>query len=103
LHNQKIRFIDLNRDELDFLPTRASFPGIPVNRVYPPLFELDAYWKWPEPGRTIDDLRSRCPNALCIGQTAFAFHHRLLLGDTSVIESMADTVGLVVAEILGTA
>lgn len=76
--------------------------GIPINRVYPPLFELDAYWKWPEPGRTIDDLRVRCPNALLIGQTAFAFHHRLLLSDTSVIESMAEAVGLAVAEVLGT-
>jgi 3-amino-5-hydroxybenzoate synthase len=76
--------------------------GIPVNRVYPPLFELDAYWKWPEPGRTIDDLRARCPNARLIGETALSFHHRLLLSDTSVIENMAETVGLAVAEVLGT-
>lgn len=74
--------------------------GLPVNRLYPPLFELDAYWKWPEPGRSIDDLRARCPNALRIGETGFCFHHRILLSDPDVIETMAEAVALAVLQAL---
>jgi len=76
--------------------------GLPINRVYPPLFELEAYWKWSEPSRTIDDLKARCPNAVLIGETGFCFHHRILLSDPGVIEKMADAIALAVSKVLET-
>lgn len=86
----------------DRLVKKLMEKGLPVNRVYPPLFELQAYWKWPEPRRTIADLKARCPNALRIGETGFCFHHRILLSDPHVIEQMAGAVALAVSEVMET-
>ncbi|MBX6381653.1 MAG: DegT/DnrJ/EryC1/StrS family aminotransferase [Microbispora sp.] len=66
--------------------------GVPVNRVYPPLFELEAYWRAPEPGVSPEELRQRCPNAVEIGATGFSLHHRVLL---SPFDDQVRLVGLV--------
>lgn len=66
--------------------------GVPVNRAYAPLFELEAYWKTPEPGVTLRDLQDRCPNAATIGATGISLHHRILLLPASDLLQLGDLI-----------
>jgi 3-amino-5-hydroxybenzoate synthase len=79
-------------DTRDAIVQDLQKKGIPANRVYPALFELKAYWLWPEPGVTRDDLMDRCPNAALISKTGICFHHKMLLAEPDKIDAMADAV-----------
>lgn len=76
----------------DRLVARLQSHGVPVNRVYPLLFDLDAYWLSAEPGVSRAELRERCPNAVTISETAFGVHHRVLL---SPRKHLLDLAGLI--------
>lgn len=73
----------------DAIVERLVAQGVPVNRSYPPLFEVSAYGA---SGHDAVEAAERCPNATLIGRTGLSFHHQLLLAPPDDLERVGDMV-----------
>ncbi|BCW08031.1 hypothetical protein NtRootA1_41690 [Arthrobacter sp. NtRootA1] len=88
----RLAFPGASTSDRDQFVSALQAAGVPINRAYPPLFELPAYGRTPEPGATFEQLVERCPNAVLIGQTGFSIHHRALLSGPDDLQRVAQMI-----------
>lgn len=77
--------------------------GIPANHMNQPIYRLGAFWDGDThlPGIDADQLAEACPHSERLGAWAINLPHRLLLGEPSDVQDIAEALAKVLGALAG--